>query len=253
MASTAWTAPRADLVAELAKTRTERDLVTARLQLTLAKEAERRAYDRDRMRRRRSQANHLVTAAAVADGDRYPARPTRRPARRRPTRRTQGEAMKKPTPVAVAAGAAFLACIVAANYVTTKYGFVPMGFGLMATAGTYFAGATFVLRDLIEDTAGKRWVAALIVAGAALSFAVSAPFIAIASAVAFGLSELCDFGIYQPLRRRGYIRAAVASNIVGSFVDTVVFVRSPGSPCGRRSPGRWSASSPLPRLRSPGW
>ena len=45
----------------------ERDLVTARLQLTLAKEAERRAYDRDRMRRRRSQANHLVTAAAVAE------------------------------------------------------------------------------------------------------------------------------------------------------------------------------------------
>ena len=157
--------------------------------------------------------------------------------------------MKKPTPVAVAAGAAFLACIVAANYVTTKYGFVPMGFGLMATAGTYFAGATFVLRDLIQDTAGKRWVAALIVAGAALSFAVSAPFIAIASAVAFGLSELCDFGIYQPLRRRGYIRGQPSHPTSSGRSSTPSCSSpSPGSPCGRRSPGRWSASSTVTAL-----
>lgn len=140
--------------------------------------------------------------------------------------------------VAVAAGVAFLACILAANYVTTEYGMVPVGFGLMATAGTYFAGATFVLRDLIQDTAGKRWVFALIALGAALSFAVAAPFIALASAVAFGLAEIADFGIYQPLRRRGYIRAAVASNVVGSLVDTVVFLTIAGFPLWQALPGQ---------------
>ena len=134
--------------------------------------------------------------------------------------------------------AAFLGCIVAANYVTTRYGMVPVGFGLTATAGTYFAGATFVLRDLINDVAGKRWVVALIAVGAALSFAVSAPFIALASAFAFGLSELVDFAIYLPLRRRGYIRAAIASNIVGSLVDTVAFLAIAGFPVWAALPGQ---------------
>ena len=134
--------------------------------------------------------------------------------------------------------AAFLACILAANYATTRWGMVPVGFGLTATAGTYFAGVTFVLRDLIHDLAGRRVVLALIVAGAALSFAVSAPFIALASAVAFGLSELADLAIYQPLRRRGYVRAAVASNIVGSFVDTVAFLAIAGFPVWASLPGQ---------------
>ena len=31
--------------------------------------------------------------------------------------------------------ASFLGCIIAANYVTTRYGMVPVGFGLVATAG----------------------------------------------------------------------------------------------------------------------
>lgn len=142
--------------------------------------------------------------------------------------------MKRATVPAVA----FLACILAANYATTRWGMVPVGFGLMATAGTYFAGATFVLRDLIQDLTGRRVVLVLIMWGAALSFAVSAPFIAIASAVAFGLSELADLAIYQPLRRRGYIRAAVASNVVGSFVDTVVFLTIAGFPLWESLPGQ---------------
>lgn len=125
---------------------------------------------------------------------------------------------------------AFLGCIVAANYVTTRYGMVPVGFGLMATAGTYFAGLSFVVRDSLQDSAGKRWTLAVIALGAGLSFLVADPFIALASAVAFGLSEVADLAIYTPLRKRGYVRAAVASNVVGSFVDTVAFLAIAGFP-----------------------
>ena len=50
-----------------------------------------------------------------------------------------------------ALAAAFLGCILAANYVTSRYGMVPVGFGLIATAGTYFAGLSFVLRDSLHD------------------------------------------------------------------------------------------------------
>lgn len=125
---------------------------------------------------------------------------------------------------------AFLACILAANYVTTEYGMIPVGFGLIATAGTYFAGATFVLRDAVQDGYGKLATLGLIVAGAALSYLVSDPFIALASGCAFLLSEAADLMVYTPLRRRGYVRAALASNVVGAVVDTIAFLWIAGFP-----------------------
>lgn len=126
----------------------------------------------------------------------------------------------------ILAAAGFIATILAANYVTTQYGMVPVGFGLVATAGTYFAGAAFVLRDLVQDKAGPKAVIAVIVAGAILSYAISSPFIATASAAAFLLSETADFAVYTPLRKHkhGYFKAAVASNTVGAVVDTILFL-----------------------------
>lgn len=132
----------------------------------------------------------------------------------------------------------FLGCILAANVITTHLGMIPVGFGLVATAGTYFAGATFLLRDALQDVAGKRWTIAVIGLGAALSFAVSDPFIALASAVAFGLSEVADLAVYTPLRKRGYLRAALASNIVGAVVDTIAFLTIAGFPLWAAFPGQ---------------
>lgn len=139
--------------------------------------------------------------------------------------------------LAALTAAAFLACIIAANIVTTWLDMVWV-FGLTATAGTYFAGATFVLRDTIQDALGKRVVVALIVTGAALSLALSPFFtdstnlppgvtatsIALASGAAFLCAELVDFTIYTPLRAHGYVRAAIASNIAGAIVDTILFL-----------------------------
>lgn len=121
----------------------------------------------------------------------------------------------------------FIATLLAANYGTTRYGVVPIGFGLSATAGTYFVGLAFILRDSVQDLIG-RWVFAVIGAGAVLSFAVSLPAIALASAVAFLVSEIADLAIYTLLRPGGYLRAAVASNIVGAIVDTALFLTIAG-------------------------
>lgn len=141
------------------------------------------------------------------------------------------EAVRKPHRLlALVAALALLVCILLANYVTSRFGVVPVGFGLMATAGTYFAGLTFVLRDFVQDYAGKKWAWALIVAGAILSFLLADPFIAVASASAFLASEAADLFVYTPLRKRGYIRAAVASNVVGAVVDTVIFLLIAGFP-----------------------
>jgi uncharacterized PurR-regulated membrane protein YhhQ (DUF165 family) len=104
----------------------------------------------------------------------------------------------------------------------------PVGFGLTATAGTYFAGLSFVMRDAVQDTGGKVWVVAVIAIGAGLSYFISDALIATASMAAFACSETADFLVYTPLRRRGYIRAAVASNVVGAVVDTFVFLHVAG-------------------------
>lgn len=118
----------------------------------------------------------------------------------------------------------YLSTIVAANWLTANYGFAPVGFGLMATAGTYMAGLAFVARDAVQDTLGRWWAIGALLLGAGLSWVLSSPQLAVASAVAFGLSELADMAVYTPLRRKGYIRAAVASNLIGSVVDTYAFL-----------------------------
>lgn len=132
----------------------------------------------------------------------------------------------------------YVATILAANYVTTEYGMVPVGFGLAATAGTYLIGLLFILRDSLQDVAGKAAVFGAIAVGALLSYFISDPFIATASVVAFVLAEVIDFCIYTPLRKRGYVRAAIASNTVGSLVDTVVFLTVAGFPVAAALPGQ---------------
>lgn len=124
---------------------------------------------------------------------------------------------------------AFLATILAANWATTQFGLITIA-GLTATAGTLFAGLAFVLRDSVQDLTGRAWVLALIIIGACLSWLVADPAIALASGAAFACSELADYAVYTPLRSSGYVRAAVASNIVGAFVDTIVFLSIAGFP-----------------------
>ena len=50
------------------------------------------------------------------------------------------------------------------------------------------------------------------------------PSLVIASAVAFGLSELADWTVYTPLARRNLSAAVLAAGIVGSVVDSAVFL-----------------------------
>jgi uncharacterized PurR-regulated membrane protein YhhQ (DUF165 family) len=119
--------------------------------------------------------------------------------------------------------AAFLACIIGANWALSTFGLVPVGFGLMAPAGVYFAGLSFGLRDAVQEVGGRAWTAGLIVIGAALSAFID-PAFALASGAAFLLAEFADFAIYTPLRERQWVGAVVASNIVGAVVDSAVFL-----------------------------
>jgi uncharacterized PurR-regulated membrane protein YhhQ (DUF165 family) len=104
---------------------------------------------------------------------------------------------------------------------------LPVGFGLLAPSGAYAAGVTFVARDVIQRTIGKRWSLLVILPGALLTALLDAR-LALASTSAFLFSELVDFLIYTPLQQRGFVRAVVASGIAASIVDSILFLSVAG-------------------------
>lgn len=132
------------------------------------------------------------------------------------------------TILGAASAVAYVTTIATANWATSCYGLIPVGFGLTATAGVWAAGLALSLRDAVQDTLGRAAVLAAIGAGAGLSWVLANPALAVASAAAFAVSEVADWAVYTPLRRRGWMRAVLASNTVGALVDTVAFLTLAG-------------------------
>jgi uncharacterized PurR-regulated membrane protein YhhQ (DUF165 family) len=132
----------------------------------------------------------------------------------------------------IAAFALFAATIPAANWLIGNVGqcipdgpcLVPVGFGLMAPSGVLMIGAALVLRDWLHELGGAKLAVAAVMVGALLSLLVSPPALAVASAVAFLIAELCDTAIYAPLRKRWPAWAVLASGAVGAAVDSMIFV-----------------------------
>jgi queuosine precursor transporter len=117
----------------------------------------------------------------------------------------------------------YVLSIVAANATLALVGLVPVGFGLLAPAGVLWAGVALTLRDVIQERLGRRAVFGAVVAGAVLSSAF-APSFAVASGGAFLASELADFAVYTPIRRRHWLTAVAASNTVGLLIDSGLFL-----------------------------
>ena len=136
--------------------------------------------------------------------------------------------------VGVVAFVLYALTVVAANWFVENVGqptpgggphTIPVGFGYRAPSGVLWIGVAFTLRDVVQSSLGKAATIAAILVGASLSYLV-APSLAVASALAFLVSETLDFGIYTPLIERGRAVAAVTlSNTVGLVVDTVVFLQ----------------------------
>ncbi len=128
---------------------------------------------------------------------------------------------------------AFMACIPAANWLIGNAGtvcipdgpcLIPVGFGYMAPSGVLVIGLALVLRDMVQQSLGLKWALGAIVAGAALSGFVAPAALALASGLAFMISETADTAVYTPLRKRGFVLALIASSIVGGIVDSAAFL-----------------------------
>lgn len=126
----------------------------------------------------------------------------------------------------------FVATVPAANWMIGNIGtcipngpcLVPVGFGLSAPSGVLMVGLSLVLRDIVHEKLGSVWAIVAILIGAVLSAYVAPPALVIASASAFLLSELADMAVYAPLRERKFYTAVMLSGLVGSIVDSAVFL-----------------------------
>lgn len=138
--------------------------------------------------------------------------------------------------------ALFVASIFAANYFIRHVGTECFGtpdsqvctipvppFDLTAPSGVLFVGLSFTFRDLVQRRLGLRYAWAAVGIGALLSGLLD-PALALASAAAFLLAEGMDLMVYTPLQRRNLFWAVIASNAVGVFVDSAVFLLLAGIP-----------------------
>ena len=101
---------------------------------------------------------------------------------------------------------------------------IPVFPGYRAPSGVIVVGVALVLRDMVQNYYGKNVALASLVGGIGLSY-FFAPNLAVASAVAFAVSELLDFVVYTRVRRRSVALAVAASGTAGAVLDSFVFLQ----------------------------
>ena len=115
----------------------------------------------------------------------------------------------------------YIAAIVLVNMGFIYVPMIPM-FGEMFPPMSLVVGAVFILRDFAQREIGHGVLGAMAI-GAILSYIMADPFIAIASVVAFGISELVDWAVYtytkRPLKQR-----ILLSSALGTPIDSAVFL-----------------------------
>lgn len=101
---------------------------------------------------------------------------------------------------------------------------IPVWPGVWSPSAVMLAGLALVLRDAVQSLLGNLWTVAAIVAGAVLSAVLAEPAVVLGSTCAFLFSELADFAVYTPMRKRLSSTAVIVSGLVGSVVDSMIFL-----------------------------
>ncbi len=116
----------------------------------------------------------------------------------------------------------YIALIVAVNYGFSVVPLVKLPDGTMWPPLSLVVGFIFVVRDFAQREVGHKVLLAMLV-GAALSYVMADPYVAIASTAAFLVSEVADWLIYsltkRPLRQR-----IIYSSLLSAPLDSAVFL-----------------------------
>jgi uncharacterized PurR-regulated membrane protein YhhQ (DUF165 family) len=138
--------------------------------------------------------------------------------------------MKKlflPLPLALG----YVGLVVLANWLASRYtAHIPFT-SYVAPAGVFCIGAVLVLRDWIQQLRGLVWTMPLVYVAGLLSWGVgdlagwtSLQKIAVASVIAFSVSETVEALVFTPLRRRNLTAGVALSATVGNALDSFLFL-----------------------------
>ncbi len=126
---------------------------------------------------------------------------------------------------------AFVALVLLANWLASAYVVhVPLT-PYVAPAGVFCIGGVLVLRDWLQQLAGLWRTMPLVYGAGLVSWLVgdlagwtSLQKVAVASVVAFTVSETVEAIVFTPLRRRSLSLGVALSATVGNALDSYVFL-----------------------------
>jgi queuosine precursor transporter len=122
--------------------------------------------------------------------------------------------------------ALYIALIVLVNYAFSVAPLIELPDGTMWPPVSLIVGFVFVARDFAQREIGHRVLGAMFV-GVAISYVVADPFVAMASAAAFLVSELADWAVYS-FTRRPLSQRILYSSALGAPIDSIVFLGGVG-------------------------
>lgn len=121
--------------------------------------------------------------------------------------------------------ALYVLSIVAVNWGFSFVPLVPLPTGEMWPPMSLAVGLVFVLRDFAQREIGHKVLLAMLFGGA-LSYIMADPYVAIASVVAFAVSELADWALYtftgKPFHQRVLLSSAVSTPIDSAIFLTMI-------------------------------
>jgi uncharacterized PurR-regulated membrane protein YhhQ (DUF165 family) len=116
----------------------------------------------------------------------------------------------------------YVALIVAVNYGFSVVPLLKLPDGTMWPPMSLVVGFIFVVRDFAQREIGHKVLLAMLV-GAALSYVMADPYVAIASAAAFLVSEVADWLVYS-LTKRPLSQRIIYSSLLSAPLDSAVFL-----------------------------
>lgn len=127
--------------------------------------------------------------------------------------------------------AVYVGLAILANWLASKYTITVPFTDYLAPAGVLAIGAVLVIRDWLQQLTNLWWSLALMVLAAASSYLIgvaagwtSLQKIAIASVIAFLVSESIEAVVFTPLRNRNLTLGVGLSATVGNAIDSYLFL-----------------------------
>lgn len=116
---------------------------------------------------------------------------------------------------------AYILSILIVNILFSYVPLIPTPVGLLSPVA-FLVGGIFVIRDYAQRAVGHHVLWGVLI-GAILTWLMADPFVAVASVLAYGTSELADWALYTVTKKPFYKRVWISS-LLSTPIDTFVFL-----------------------------